>query len=194
MLAYQQLQVDVYSISNVSRQSVIQEWFLQHRGFSLAFGCVDGSNIAITVLVSNEELYIYRGCFIYEYLEFLSRISFHSSVFMWPGSIHDAFIWRQSIVKGKHIKFSYTNWRLLGDTATFKTIECSFVFGKVVGAQWTCLSTTTTHTPDNLLSVYTFQSIIRRAHKDLHSSVQIIWIYSWRNLGNFEVADYLVIR
>ena len=39
-----------------SRQRVIQESFLQHGEFPLAFGCIDGSHVAIIAPASNEEV------------------------------------------------------------------------------------------------------------------------------------------
>ena len=46
-----------------SRQRVFQELFLQHGGFPLAFGCIDGSHAAINAPASNEEVYVNRKLF-----------------------------------------------------------------------------------------------------------------------------------
>ena len=48
---------------NVCRQRVFQESFLQHGGFLLALGCIDGSHVAITAPPSNEEVYVNRKLF-----------------------------------------------------------------------------------------------------------------------------------
>ena len=48
---------------SVSRQRVIQESPLQHGRFTLAFGCIDGSHVAITAPAFNEEVYVNRKLF-----------------------------------------------------------------------------------------------------------------------------------
>ena len=46
-----------------SRLRVIQEYFLQHGGFPLAFGCIGGSHVTIITPASNEEAYVNRKLF-----------------------------------------------------------------------------------------------------------------------------------
>ena len=104
-----------------SRQRVIQESFLQHGGFPLAFGCIDGSHVAITAPASNEEVYVNRKLFHSINIQAICdhEFRFIDSVVMWPGSTHDAFIWRQSAVNEKISNGTIPTvhgW-LLGDSA-----------------------------------------------------------------------------
>ena len=97
-----------------SRQRVIQESFLQHG----AFGCIDGSHIAIIAPASNEEVYVNRKLFHSINVQAICdhEFRFMDSVVMWPGSIHDAFIWRQSAVNEKisNGTISNSSWMVIG--------------------------------------------------------------------------------
>ena len=77
-----------------SRQIVTQESFLQRGGLPLAFGCIDGSHVAIIAPASNEEVYVKRKLFHSINIQAICdhEFRFIDADVMWPGSTHDAFI------------------------------------------------------------------------------------------------------
>ena len=77
-----------------SLQIFIQESFHQRGGLPLAFGCTDGSHVAIIAPASNEEVYVKRKLFHSIKIQEISdhEFRFMDAVVMWPGSTHDAFI------------------------------------------------------------------------------------------------------
>ena len=83
---------------NENQQKIFPESFFQQYGFPFVFGCIDGSHIPIIAPSCNEDIYDNRKLFHSINIQTICdhEFRFIDAVVKWPGSPHDAFIWRQS--------------------------------------------------------------------------------------------------
>ena len=88
---------------NQQEQLEIQQSFLEKDGFPLVLGCIDCSHVPIVAPSENEAIYVNRknGHSINIQAICDRSLKFIDVVARWPGSTHDAFIWRQSGIQQK---------------------------------------------------------------------------------------------
>ena len=89
---------DNIKFPNLHEQSQLQQSFLEKCGFPLVVGCIDYSHVSIVAHSNNEEIYVNRKNEHSINIQAIcdSDLKFMDVVAKWPGSTHDAFIWRQS--------------------------------------------------------------------------------------------------
>ena len=89
---------DYIKCPNLHEQSQLQQSFLEKCGFPLVLGCIDCSHVSIVAPSNNEEIYMNRKNEHSINIQAIcdSDLKFMDVVTKWPGSTHDAFIWRQS--------------------------------------------------------------------------------------------------
>jgi hypothetical protein len=102
-----------------SQREVMASYF-KVAGFPGVLGCVDGTQIEITSPSTSEHLYICRKGYHAINVQGVcdAQLKFLNVVAKWPGSTHDAFIWRNSSVCRylEHRQATEHGW-LLGDSA-----------------------------------------------------------------------------
>ena len=81
-----------------ARQMRMQHEFMEKFGFPKVLGCIDGSHIPIVAPSTNEAIYVNRKSYHSINVQAICDdvFKFIDVVVKWPGSTHDAFIWRQS--------------------------------------------------------------------------------------------------
>ena len=88
---------------NKQKQTQVQHSFLNKAGFPLVLGCIDGTHVQIVAPTSNEEIFVNRKNEHSINIQAIcdDNLKFIDVVAKWPGSTHDAFIWRQSGIDHK---------------------------------------------------------------------------------------------
>ena len=83
---------------NKTGQLIHQQRFYERYGFPKVIGCIDGTHVPILAPPQNEDVYVNRKNFHSLNIQAIcdSNLKFIDIVAKWPGSTHDAFIWRQS--------------------------------------------------------------------------------------------------
>ena len=86
-----------------ARQMSMQHGFMEKFGFPKVLGSIDGSHIPIVAPSSNEAIYVNRKRYHSINVQAICDdvFKFIDVVVKWPGSTHDAFIWRQSGINQK---------------------------------------------------------------------------------------------
>ncbi|CAC5362891.1 HARBI1 [Mytilus coruscus] len=81
----------------VPQQQSVKEGFMKRCGFPNVLGCVDGTLVQIKAPPIREDIYVCRKGYHALNIQgiFDSRKAFLNLVVRWPGSTHDAFIWRR---------------------------------------------------------------------------------------------------
>ena len=149
----------------------MQHRFIEKFGFPKVSGCIDGSHAPIVAPKTIEAIYVNRKS--YDSINVQANchyvFKFIDVVVKWPGSTHDAFIWRQSGINKKitNTEIPIIDGWLLADSSyplrpnlitpllspttphkrrceraflkTRKTIECPLEYGRTDGDQWTRL-------------------------------------------------------
>ena len=84
-------------------QLTIQRSFQEKDGFPLVLGCIDCSHVPIVAPLVNEAIFINRKNAHSINIQAICdrNVKFVDVVAKWPGSTHDAFIWRQSGINQK---------------------------------------------------------------------------------------------
>ena len=94
---------DYIEFPNQTKQIQQQEAFLQKSGFPLVLGCIDGTHVPIIAPSINEDIYVNRKNTHSINIQAIcdSELKFIDVVAKWPGSTHDAFMWRMSGINQK---------------------------------------------------------------------------------------------
>ena len=102
--------------TNEASQRRVKSEFFDVAGFPNVLGCVDGTQIAITAPTTNEHIYVCRKGFHSMNIQATcdAKLRFTGIVAKYPGSTHDAFIWRDCAVY--NYMTSHDNGWLLGDS------------------------------------------------------------------------------
>ena len=81
-----------------ARQMSIQHGFMEKFWLPKVLGCIDGSHVPIVAPSTNEAIYVNRKSYLSINVQAICDdiFKFINVVVKWSGSIHDAFIWRQS--------------------------------------------------------------------------------------------------
>ena len=81
-----------------SEQLLNQQRFAERHCFPKVLGCIGGTHVPILAPPDNEDIFVNRKNFHSINIQAIcdSRWKFIDIVVKWPGSTHDAFIWRQS--------------------------------------------------------------------------------------------------
>ena len=105
---------------NKAEQLINQQRFYERSGFPLVIGCIDGTHVPILAPPQNEDVFMNRKNFHSINIQAIcdSDLKFIDIVAKWPGSTHDAFIWRQSGVNHKiaNGEIPIVNGWFLGDS------------------------------------------------------------------------------
>ena len=88
---------------NQQLQTQVQQSLLDKDRFPLVLGCIDGTHVQIVAPPNNEEIFVNRKNEHSINIQAIcdNSLKFIDVVAKWPGSTHDAFMWRQSGVNHK---------------------------------------------------------------------------------------------